>query len=265
MFNKKGAKGNNYLLIVIFILIICGYCCYSSAHTTIKEGLVDSTHIENDILVGVGTDYKLYTYAGTTWIPIRQPAGLIKQNLLAITLGPDGKLYALSTNFHIMVNEGGGWVKPTQPTNTQWIAIATENNQLVGIGTDWKIYVYNIGGTAAGTVVPLPPLGGAGTGPVISVLNYDKTDFGVQKDHKLYKWINDKWNLYDKSPGPGGDGGLINICEYNGAMWGVGTDQKLYVYTGIPGKWTRAPGGDKVELLSIYGMSHDKYVGFGFL
>ncbi len=87
----------------------------------------------------------------------------------------------------------------------------------------------------------------------------------MQKDHKLYKWINDKWNLYDKSPGPGGDGGLINICEYNGAMWGVGTDQKLYVYTGIPGKWTRAPGGDKVELLSIYGMSHDKYVGFGFL
>ena len=66
---------------------------------------------------------------------------------------------------------------------------------MVGIGTDWKIYVYNIGGSAAGTVVPLPPLGGAGTGPVISVLNYDKTDFGVQKDHKLYKWINDKWNL----------------------------------------------------------------------
>ena len=265
MFNKKGANGNNYLLIVIFILIICGYCCYSSAHTTIKEGLVNSTNIENDILIGVGADYKLYTYAGTTWIPIRQPLGLTKQNLLAITIGPDDKLYALSTNFHIMVNEGGTWVKPNQPSDTQWIAIATENNQLVGIGTDWKIYVYNIGGTAAGTVVPIPPLGGAGTGPVISVLNYDKTDFGVQTDHKLYKWINDKWNLYDKAPGPGGDGGLINICEYNGAMWGVGTDQKLYVYTGIPEKWDAAPGSSKVKLLSIYAMSHDKYVKFGLL
>lgn len=258
MFNKKGAKINN-LLIIIFLLIICGYCCYSSTHTTIKEGLVDSTHIENDILIGVGANYKLYTYAGTTWVPIVQPAGLIKQNLLAITLGPDGKLYGLSTNFHIMVNEGGAWVKPKQPTDTQWIAIATENNQLVGIGTDWKIYVYDI---ASGTVTPLPPLGGAGTGPVISVLNYDKTDFGVQKDHKLYKWINDKWNLYDKSPGPGG---LINICEYNGAMWGVGTDQKLYVYTGIPEKWTPAPGSSKVSLLSIYAMSHDNYVKFAFV
>ena len=139
MFNKKDAKISNYVLVILFLFIICGFCCYSSAHTTIVEGLVNSTHIENDILIGVGADYKLYTYAGTTWIPIRQPLGLIQQNLLAITLGPDGKLYAISTNFHILVNEGGTWVRPNQPTNTQWIAIATENNQLVGIGMDWKI------------------------------------------------------------------------------------------------------------------------------
>ena len=103
-----------------------------------------------------------------------------------------------------MVNEGGTWVKPNQPSDTQWIAIATENNQLVGIGTDWKIYVYNIKGTAAGTVVPIPPLGGAGTGPVISVLNYDKTDFGVQKDHKLYKWINDNGSFFGSDHYTGG-------------------------------------------------------------
>ena len=265
MFNKKGAKRSNSILIVIFILIICGYCCYSSVHTTITEGLVNSTQIENAILIGVGADYKLYTYAGTTWVPISQPAGLTKMNLLAITLGPDGKLYALSTNFHIMVNEGGGWVKPNQPTNTQWIAIATENTQLVGIGMDWKIYVYNI---SSGTGTRLPPLGGQGTGPVISILNYNKTDFGVQKDHKLYKWINDKWNLYDEAPGPGDDpsgSGLINICEYNSGMWGVGTDQELYVYTGIPGKWDPAPGNTGIKLLSIYAMTHANYVKFGFL
>ena len=41
--------------------------------------------------------------------------------------------------------------------------------------------------------------------------------------------------------------------------------QKLYVYTGIPEKWDAAPGSSKVKLLSIYAMTHDKYVKFGLL
>jgi hypothetical protein len=259
---QNGSKIINYLLIIVLILMICGNCCYSSFNTVIREGLTGPTDIENDLLLGVGANYKLVTYVGTTWVAVTQPAGLIQDSLLAITMGPDGKLYAISSDFHIMVNNAGGWQKPKQPTGTQWISIATENNQLIGIGQDWKIYVYNI---TSGTVTPLPPLGTPGTGPVISVLNYDGTDFAVQKDHKLYKWINDKWALYDGSPGPGGDGGLINICEYNGAMWGVGTDKKLYSYSGIPGKWGVPAGNEGIQLLSIYGMSHDNYVKFGFL
>ena len=83
------------------------------------------------------------------------------------------------------------------------------------------------------------------------------------KDHKLYKWINSKWILYDGNA-PTKDIGLINIAEYNGKMYGVGTDQKMYIYEGTPGEWTLAAGNKGIKLLSIYSITHDDYLKFGF-
>jgi len=253
-FNKY--KSQYYLCILILIIIIGVNCCFAAYQTTIVEGLT-SGGIQNNVLMGVGANYQLSTYTGTTWVPIVKPPGLAKPMLLAVTLGPDGKLYAAGNDFHLYVAEGDGWVKPKQPTSLQFISVATENNQLIGVGTDYKIYTYNVGEF---TLRPLP----GDTGPVLSVLNFNNTDFGVKTDHKLYKWITDKWTLYDPSPGPGGDGGLINICEYNGMIYGVGTDKKMYIYGGVPGKWDLAPGNDGIQLLSIYGMTHDNYMKFGF-
>ena len=47
-------------------------------------------------------------------------------------------------------------------------------------------------------------------------------------------------------------------------MYGVGTDQKMYIYGGAPGKWTEAAGNKGIKILSIFSMTHDDYLKYGF-
>ena len=61
-------------IILIFLLIIIFFHIISPKK--IMEGL--STKIQNDVLLGVGSDYQLYTYMGATWDPIKIPKGLAK-------------------------------------------------------------------------------------------------------------------------------------------------------------------------------------------
>ena len=252
IFNKF--RISNRCLIFILVIIIGFHFCVSSCNKTI-EGL-ENNNIVNNVLLGVGANYQLSTYAGTTWTQLHNPPGLTKPFLLAVALGPDGNLYAVANDFRLYKAKGGGWEKPNQPTSLQFLSIANENNQLVGVGVDYKLYVYD---PPTGTVNPFP----GETGPVISVLRFKDTDFGVKNDHKLYKWINNKWVLYDGNA-PTKDVGLINIAEYNGKMYGVGTDQKMYMYEGTPGEWTLAAGNKGIKLLSIYSITHDDYLKFGF-
>jgi len=249
LFNCGGYKMRNKFFLFILILIIC--VNFSNSYNA-REGLAT---MQNNVLMGVGANYQLATYTGSTWVPVEKPPGLAKPMLLAVTLGPDGNLYAAGNDFHLYVAQGGAWVKPQQPTSLQFLSIATENNQLVGVTTNYQLERYNI------STKVVNPFAGE-TGPVISVLNFENTDFGVKTDHKLYKWINSKWVLYD-GEGPNGKG-LLNICQHNGQMYGIGTDQKMYIYQGVPGKWGAAAGNTGVKLLSIYSMTHDNYLKFGF-
>ena len=93
------------------------------------EGLTNG--LINNVLLGVGSDYQLSTYTGTTWAPIEQPRGLAQPMLLSITLGPDGNLYAAGNDFHLYVSDKGAWAKAKQPTGFQIISVVTENNNLV--------------------------------------------------------------------------------------------------------------------------------------
>ena len=111
-----------YKLLTIFLLVII----FIHLVTPMKmvEGL--SNKIQNQVLVGVGVDYQLYTYMGNTWDPIKIPKGLAKNPiLLAITLGADGNLYAAGNDFHLYKSSKGGWVKPKQPSATEVIGIAS--------------------------------------------------------------------------------------------------------------------------------------------
>ena len=238
--------------IIIFLLIVISIHLGISSYTV--EGF--TTNITNNVLVGVGANYQLAVYIGTTWKEIETPQGLAKAFLLAVAIGPDGNLYGIGNDFHLYRAGGGTWIKTRQPSSLQFISLAMENNQLVGIGTDYKLYVYDI---PTALVNPVP----GDTGPVISVLSYKGTEFGVGKDHKLYKWINDNWVLYDGNA-PTKNIGLINIAEVNGKIYGIGTDKKMYIYGGAPGHWTEAAGNKGIKLISIFSMTHTNYLKFGF-
>lgn len=237
-----------YKLLTIFLLVII----FIHLVTPMKmvEGL--SNKIQNQVLVGVGVDYQLYTYMGNTWDPIKIPKGLAKNPiLLAITLGADGNLYAAGNDFHLYKSSKGGWVKPKQPSATEVIGIATEGNQLVLVGQDYKLHLYN---PSSGTLAPMP----GETGPVRSVVSFQGDTFGVGKDNKVYKWLNNKWASYDPKAT------LICLGVYNDQLMGVGTDKKVYAYGGKPGQWKEIPGNKNTEFLSIYGMEHSVYSKFGF-
>ena len=235
-----------YKLLTIFLLVII----FIHLVTPMKmvEGL--SNKIQNQVLVGVGVDYQLYTYMGNTWDPIKIPKGLAKNPiLLAITLGADGNLYAAGNDFHLYKSSKGGWVKPKQPSATEVIGIATEGNQLVLVGQDYKLHLYK---PSSGTLAPMP----GETGPVRSVVSFQGDTFGVGKDNKVYKWLNNKWASYDPKAT------LICLGVYNDQLMGVGTDKKVYAYGGKPGQWKEIPGNKNTEFLSIYGMEHSVYSKF---
>ena len=218
--------------------------------TSIIESLTNP--ITNQILLGVGADYKLYTYMGDTWKALKIPKGLATNPiLLALTLAPDGDLYCIGNDFNVYTSKDGGWTKPKQPTGTDMIGIAIEGNDIILVGQDYKLHVYN---PSYGTIEPLP----GNTAPVISMLNFQGERFGVGKDHKLYKWLNNQWSIYDDKAE------LIYIGAYNNKLMGVSTDKKLYTFGGSPGKWTEAPGNKQVQLLSIFGMNHSDYTKLGF-
>ena len=255
-FHCCGYKIRSRFIIFILLIIIGINFCIASCNRTI-EGLTNNEIITNNVLLGVGANYKLASYTGITWNQLSNPQQLIDKTILAIALGPDGKLYAVGTDFRLYVAASGAWEKPKQPTSLQFLSITNENNQLIGIGTDYKLYVYT---PSSGTVNPFP----GETASVISALRYQNTDFGVKKDHKLYKWVNNKWILYDGNA-PTKTIGLINIAQHNGKMYGIGTDQKMYEYMGAPGNWQPMPGNKGIKLISIYSMTHDDYIKFGFL
>ena len=87
---------NKIILIILSIIIIF----HIILPKRVVEGLTNK--IQNQVLLGVGADYQLYTYMGNTWDPIKIPKGLAKNPiLLAITLGPDGNLYSAGNDFHL--------------------------------------------------------------------------------------------------------------------------------------------------------------------
>jgi len=237
---------NQIILIILSIIIIF----HIILPKKVVEGLTNK--IQNQVLLGVGADYQLYTYMGGTWDPIKIPKGLAKNPiLLAITLGPDGNLYSAGNDFHLYKSSKGGWMKPKQPSATEIIGIATEGNQLVLVGQDYKLHLYN---PSSGTLTPMP----GETGPVRSVVSFQGDSFAVGKDHKVYKWLNNKWASYDPKAT------LIYLTVYNDQLMGVGTDKKVYSYGGKPGSWKEIPGNKNTQFLSIYGMEHSTYLKFGF-
>ena len=237
---------NKIILIILSIIIIF----HIILPKRVVEGLTNK--IQNQVLLGVGADYQLYTYMGNTWDPIKIPKGLAKNPiLLAITLGPDGNLYSAGNDFHLYKSSKGAWMKPKQPSATEIIGIATEGNQLVLVGQYYKLHLYN---PSSGTMTPMP----GETGPVRSVVSFQGDSFAVGKDHKVYKWINNKWASYDPKAN------LIYLTTYNDQLMGVGTDKKVYAYGGKPGEWKEIPGNKNTEFLSIYGMEHSTYLKFGF-
>jgi len=234
--------------IMTFLLMILVLQLFNP--TSIIESLTNP--ITNQILLGVGADYKLYTYMGNTWKPLKVPKDLATNPiLLALTLGPDGALYSIGNDFNVYASKDGGWMKPKQPTGIDMIGITTEGKEIVLIGQDYKLHVYN---PSAGTIEPLP----GNTASVISAMSFQGDQFGVGKDNKLYKWLNNQWSIYDDKAK------LIYISAWNNQLMGVGTDKKLYTYGGSPGKWTAAAGNKDVQLLSILGINHSDYLKLGF-
>ena len=96
LFNCGGHKMRNNFFLFILILIIC--LNFSISYNA-REGL---TSMQNNVLMGVGANYQLATYTGATWVPVEKPPGLAKPMLLAVTLGPDGNLYAAGNDFHFI-------------------------------------------------------------------------------------------------------------------------------------------------------------------
>ena len=201
-------------IFIIYALILIVVLFYSWG-IPVTEGLTDK--MENNVIMGVGTDYKLYAYTGSVWNIVKTPTGLAAGNLLSMSLGPEGNLYAIGTDYKLYKNESGVWVKLPQPTATQAIAITTINNQLIIVAQDHKLYNYNI---ETATVNPMP----GNTGPVISVVVQEGTQYGVGEDYKLYRWVNNKWGLFD------GEANITTIAVYNNNLVGVGRDKKLYQF-----------------------------------
>jgi len=162
-FHCCGYKIRSRFIIFILLIIIGVNFCIASCNRTI-EGLTNNEIITNNVLLGVGANYKLASYTGITWNQLSNPQELIDKTILAIALGPDGKLYAVGTDFRLYVAASGAWEKPKQPTSLQFLSITNENNQLIGIGTDYKLYVYT---PSSGTVNPFP----GETASVISALS----------------------------------------------------------------------------------------------
>ena len=268
------------LFIILFVIIIINL--YRVPDTI--EALTNM-NIVDDVLIGVAADYTLYTYGGTTWTKLTKPKGLttsitttndLTENpvrLLAITMGPDGNMYGIGapagTSRNLFVAEKNKWVCPkshdppaygscsTQSTTIEAISIATISGKLVLVGNDYKLYYFNL---STQTKTPVP---GGDTEHVLSVVKYSESkdpsnndEFAVGKDHKLYKWLNNKWVVYDDKAS------LISITAFNNQLVGVGTDKKLYMYGGAPGKWV--PGAGILQLHSVYGMKHSDYIKMGF-
>ena len=201
-------------IFIIYGLILISIILYNLS-TPIVEGLTST--VDNNVLVGVGADYNLYTYTGSAWNVVKTPSEIAKADLLDIGLGPGGDLYAVGTDFKLYKDISGALMKVRQPTSTQIMALTTINDQLIVVGQDYKLYNYNI---PTATINPMP----GKTGPVISVVVFDGSQYGVGKDNKLYRWINNEWGVFDA------DANLRSIGIHNDDLVGVGLDKKLYKY-----------------------------------
>ena len=201
-------------IFIIYGIILIAVLFYNW-HIPIIEGLSDK--MENNVLMGVGADYKLYAYTGSGWNAIKTPTELVAGNLLDMTLGPDGTLYAVGTDYKLYKDGSGTWVKLPQPTSTQAISVTTINDKLILVAQDHRMYNYNI---ETATVNPMP----GKTGPVLSVVVLEGTQYGVGEDYKLYRWVNNKWGLFDA------DANITNVSVYNNNLVGVGRDKKLYQF-----------------------------------
>ena len=201
-------------IFIIYGIILIAVLFYNW-HIPIIEGLSDK--MENNVLMGVGADYKLYAYTGSGWNAIKTPTELVAGNLLDMTLGPDGTLYAVGTDYKLYKDGSGTWVKLPQPTSTQAISVTTINDKLILVAQDHRMYNYNI---ETATVNPMP----GKTGPVLSVVVLEGTQYGVGEDYKLYRWVNNKWGVFD------GDANITNVSVYNNNLVGVGRDKKLYQF-----------------------------------
>ncbi len=233
---KKHHMAAYFLLLVIVYFLIA----------PMREGLTNN--LPDQVLMGIGADYSLAAYTGSQWNPIKTPTGLAKPMIRAITLGPDNNLYAVGTDSHLYINKGGVWVRPRQPTATELLSITTENDALVCIGSDFKLYSYDI---PTATLNPLP----GNTGDMISTVVFEGNKLGVGKDNNLYRWVNNKWGRFTDSTN------LANIAVYNKQLVGVSTDNTMYTYE--PNKKPPPPPPPTSPDLKGKCWGKWKYVAFG--
>jgi uncharacterized protein YuzE len=186
------------------------------------NGLVIGVTIMQDgTILGVGTDYKLYTRLDLNSSWVKAPDnGLV----ISVTIMQDGTILGVGTDYKLYtrLDLNSSWVKA--PDNGLVIGVTImQDGTILGVGTDYKLYT-RLDLNSSWVKAP-------DNGLVIGVtIMQDGTILGVGKDYKLYTRadLNSSWI---KAP----DNGLVigvTIMQ-DGTILGVGKDYKLYTRLGL--------------------------------
>ncbi|CAF1368472.1 unnamed protein product [Adineta steineri] len=193
---------------------------------------VDSVSNDGTIL-GIGTNYKLYTRAtlNSDWIQVPNTMG----EVIAVTQLHDGTILGIGQDYKL-------WTRAT--LNSDWIQVPNtmgavigvtqlQDGTILGIGTNDKLYTR---ATLNSDWIQVPNTMGA----VIGVTQLqDGTILGIGTNNKLYTraTLNSDWIEVQNTMGA-----VIAVTQlHNGTILGIGTNNKLYTRATLNSDWIEVP------------------------
>ena len=190
--------------------------------------------LENEILLGVGTDNKLYKKDSLygPWVPVEKNNCCVK----SVHVTRQGWILGVGTDNKLWVKKGleGPWTPIGDNSCCVLDVCDNERGHLIGVGTDNKLYMRDSLYSAWNFTTEQ-------TCCVTAIIfaKDNKTYFGVGRDRQLYatQSFDAKWRPIPNS------GNIIDVCQINSqVLLAVGEDNRVWFWH--ENKWNPAWADD---------------------